>query len=296
VKYQLSVDSDGDSVATFYADGEVFTVTSADPNFARVAEALLRGEDPRPVMTLELAAKRVDPRFSVTPAARRVTWEGIEVAEPVAEALQRYVREGRDGGGLVRFMERLQANPSPNSREQLFLWLEKQGLRIAPDGRFIGFKGVRSDMTSATAGPAIVDGKAMHGNVPNQPGSVIALERSKVLDDPLQACGSGLHVGTYGYARHFSQVLLEVLVAPEDVVSVPRHEAAKLRCCRYEVVGVHGTRGDVSHLEAPPEWMAEDAEEALSEAVPPRLLRRLLSRLRIGARVTVEADEDEEDA
>jgi mRNA-degrading endonuclease RelE of RelBE toxin-antitoxin system len=59
-----------------------------------------------------------------------------------------------------------------------------------------------------------------------------------VAFDPSTGCASGLHAGTYEYAKMYaSGALLKVVINPRDVVSVPTDsDAQKLRVSRYRVV------------------------------------------------------------
>jgi hypothetical protein len=51
------------------------------------------------------------------------------------------------------------------------------------------------------------------------------------------ACSAGLHVGTYDYALRFTRFVIEVLVDPRDVVSVPTDcNDQKMRTCKYLVM------------------------------------------------------------
>jgi hypothetical protein len=72
------------------------------------------------------------------------------------------------------------------------------------------------------------------------------MPRDQVQFDPGVGCHTGLHVGTFEYAAGFAQgALLEVVVNPRDVVSVPTDcGAQKMRTCRYTVVGLLEQRLD----------------------------------------------------
>ena len=147
---------------------------------------------------------------------------------------------------FAKFVDKLYSNASKHVRDQFFGWLRYEaqshgGFTLTDDGDVIGYKGCMGTLDkplSVMSGPAIVDGEAMNGNVPNVPGSLIEIERSKVVDDPAVACASGLHVGTYDYAKGWSRgVLLKVQFSPRDIVSVPTDcNAQKIRVARYRVI------------------------------------------------------------
>lgn len=151
----------------------------------------------------------------------------------------------------ARFAERLYANVHEDIRDQLFRWMRKQNwLTVDETGRLVGYRGCarmtddegNSYPASVHEGFAIVDGKVVHGHVPNHVGSVVEHRRDKVEHDPSVGCASGLHVGTYDYAvgwRPTGGYLVRVAVAPEDIVSVPFEcDSSKIRCCRFEVLDI----------------------------------------------------------
>jgi len=144
----------------------------------------------------------------------------------------------------VNFLENLSTNPNPESVEQLYDWLEaSDGFTLTPEGMILGYKGVRvtadGGFESIHSGKAIVNGEEIVGTIPNAVGDVIEMPRDEVTFNPARGCSQGLHVGTYEYASGFAQgALLEVVVNPRDVVSVPTEcSAQKMRTCRYTVVG-----------------------------------------------------------
>lgn len=140
------------------------------------------------------------------------------------------------------FCENLYCNVDPVIRGQLVSWMTSQDwLTFTDDGCFIGYRGAQmmnGVPCSIHQGPAIVDGTNVNGHVPNPDGAVVEMPRSMVQNDPTVGCASGLHVGTYDYARGWAHdVLLKVKVNPRDVVSVPLEcDASKVRVCRFEVL------------------------------------------------------------
>jgi hypothetical protein len=153
------------------------------------------------------------------------------------------IREGdEDYARWVKFLELLAENPSSASREHLFTWLAGRDFAITPEGHLLGYKGVRDDPqnTSVHPGTTTVNGVEHTGHIPNPVGAVIEMPRAKVSGDREVGCSTGLHVGTYAYAKGWGQRLLLVAVNPADVVSVPRDaEFQKMRVSRYKVLAVH---------------------------------------------------------
>jgi len=169
-------------------------------------------------------------------------------AEPVhgtvVENIKKQLAQGiNNPTPLLRFIERMSANPNPESVEQLYNWFTAAGLTLDTDGRIVGYKGVAKTASGAfesvNRGRAIVDGVVYNGAIPNYLGAVVEMPRSEVEFNPAVGCSTGLHVGSYDYASGWARgALLEVRVDPADVVSVPTDcSAQKMRCRRYEVIG-----------------------------------------------------------
>lgn len=242
IPYNISfTGGEGDTVrstVSFYLDGRLQTIHSDSPQYDAVCHALQQGEDPTMVLDGKRMLVKLDDRVAIEEA--QVIFDGAPIHDAVADTLIRYYREGRDTNNIVEFLKRLQKNPSEHSRAQLFDWVETRNLTIDEEGYIIGYKGVREDLTSVHPGPATVNGEPFEGNVPNDIGSVIELDRELVNDNPYEGCSTGLHVGSYAYASGFGRITVLVRVDPADVVSVPSDSGfAKMRCCRYEVLEVH---------------------------------------------------------
>lgn len=247
LQFSLVGTEDGSNI-TVWVHGQKPQVAQSDhPNFDRIVEGAMAGDDS--VIELfdiaETAAKYFD-RLSerVTVANGRLYLDGEEVDNALSAQVVRFLDTGEeDWQPLVNFFENVQQNPQEHSRKQLYGWLSKRDFTITPDGLIVGYKGTKSPddegaYASILTGTATVDGEIKSGNIPNYPGAVIEMPRGQVQFDPSVGCSTGLHVGTYEYASNFSQGgLLEVLVNPRDVVSVPTDSyEQKMRVCRYTVV------------------------------------------------------------
>jgi hypothetical protein len=248
------VQTDGEAFLTAFIPGHgLLSAGSTHPNFDKIKEAVVMGQPPltnEALADLFDVARAVERRF--TKLSRRVSvnggtlfFDGDEIHNALAKQVVRFLDADVDNWKpLVAFFEKVQANPSAHSRNQLFEWLDRHDFTIDTDGDLVGYKGVMRDsdgkLVSVHAGPGIVDGVKMNGHLPNEVGSIVEIERSYVHEDPSVGCSRGLHVGTYDYAKGYaSGALLRVKVNPADVVSVPTDcNAQKVRTCRYEVVEI----------------------------------------------------------
>ena len=159
---------------------------------------------------------------------------------------------------VLKFWERLQKNPNPNSRRQLYRFLKAHQIPITPSGLFIGYRGVTKGF------------KDKHtGTFDNSVGAVVSMPREQVNDDPEEGCSSGLHVANFRYAENFASGghLVEVLVNPEHVVSVPRDsDFEKIRVCEFKVLRVITAENNSLIVSVDDDEMAFDARDVLDSS------------------------------
>jgi hypothetical protein len=150
----------------------------------------------------------------------------------IAARLVEFAREDLPIEPLVYFWKKLRKNPSKNSRQMLYEFLEKNSHPITSDGNFIAYKKVDR------AGNRLVDDYTK--KIDNSVGKIVSMPREQVVEDRNQTCSRGLHVAAWQYAQtYFGDTLVEVLVDPTDVVSVPvDYGQQKMRVCRYKVSGI----------------------------------------------------------
>ncbi len=252
--YQIEIQDGVPMKATVLtSEGEYLTAVKGQGNFDAIIDALNDGPD-ESVAVLFDVEKAVDNAFRkvsdrITVRNRTAYYDGDPINGGVAKALVRLVEEGDLGNleAVALFTERVMRNPNQHSREQAYTWLEKHNFSITTEGKVVMYKGCRRDadgvLYSTVAAPAsdevTVDGVPVTGYVPNRPGTVVAMARSKVTHNPSEACSAGLHVADFDYAQGYQRAgVVEVHVDPVDFVSVPTDSGgAKFRVCRYEVIG-----------------------------------------------------------
>ena len=156
------------------------------------------------------------------------------VNKTIATRLMEFANDKLPIEPIVNFWKKLRSNPSDDSKEQLFGFLEANYHPITPEGNFLAYKKVTSQ-----------DGKLVDTHsksMDNSIGKVVEMKREKVDVDRNNACSHGLHVASWQYAQSFGgNVLVEVLVDPADVVAVPLdYDQQKMRTCKYKVVAAVG--------------------------------------------------------
>lgn len=149
----------------------------------------------------------------------------------LGKRLKGFADEGADYNYLLKFWENLKLNPSFNSINNLFDFLERVHCPITSDGLIQCYKTCKSDYWDKFTG------KTFH----NVPGAVIKVERGTVDDDRERQCSFGAHVGGLTYIHWYGRKdsgdrIMEVFVNPKDFVAVPTdHDFHKARVCEYTV-------------------------------------------------------------
>lgn len=247
------IKNEGDECITVFVPGQPPRVADqSHPSYAAIVEKAKADDiDVLDLFDVETALQKRFERLSerVLVKDRKIYFDGDEIHGALTDHIIRTLEQDlRDYKPLVKFLEKVMDNPIPHSREQLYRWLEAHKFSITTGGNIVAYKGVhdtgeKDDVgcpiyLSSNGGYAIVNGQEVNGRVPNKPGSTIEMPRTKVTHDPAVGCSQGLHVGTWNYASSFAPVVLECIVNPRDVVSVPTDcNDEKMRTCRYEIIG-----------------------------------------------------------
>ena len=163
----------------------------------------------------------------------RLYFDKVEVPDSLVRRIKAMAGNGEDPTILFNFYERLAENPSFRSVNQLFGFLQHQGIPLTPDGHFLAYKSVDSNYKDHHSG--LFD---------NRPGTRNFMPRNQISDDPKVACDEGFHVGALSYAQTFGGSNTRIVICkvdPKDVVCVPYDESErKVRVCDYTVVGNEG--------------------------------------------------------
>jgi hypothetical protein len=214
-------------------DGQTKVFTKDQPEYQRAVD-LIKSEQVDKLgdllnETKEKVEKAYAPQgFEVRDGVVFVNGEDLPVS--LSRYIINFAEQNLPVKPILKFWERLRNNPSYHSVQRLFECLEHNHHPICEDGRFLGWKCIRSDWTDKRT-----------GTFDNSVGSDPSVPRNRVDDNHDVDCSYGLHVSSYNYA---SQVfygpgnrVIEVLVDPADVVSVPNdYGFQKMRICKYHVV------------------------------------------------------------
>lgn len=239
----------GDGTLTVVISGSPYTISTGHLNYVALLKAVKKNDAQEFLDNLNTQqslqnftqgkAKLVD---------GKVYYNGKQIHNALSNKIVSLMRDGFEFAPMLRFLENLMDNPSSNSVDQLYKFLEHKNMPITEDGCFIAYKTVRSDFYSKAAGSLnLLQGKAnSNGNIYNGLGETIECNRNEVDDRPGHHCSKGLHVGALSYAgpggwyNNCSDVVVIVKVNPKDAVAVPNdHNFTKLRVSKYKVVSLY---------------------------------------------------------
>lgn len=270
-------------------DNKPFTIDSSHQNYTQIRESLRNFSKVGKVATIKSLRSLVDIPHSICTYAQnqveivngQVFYNGAPLHNFAATRLLEMQRGGDDYTALGNFLNKIMANPSDNTRESAYAFLEKGGFPLTEDGDFLAYKKInRGDWTDKHT-----------GTISNKIGTTVKMDRSKVVDDPGTDCSYGLHVGNLEFVQRFGDNddrIVIVKVNPGNVVSVPNaYEVGKVRVCEYQVV---------AELNAEATASFHDGTDILG-------LRRVQKRDELGRFVSAfaddfdaESDEDDEDS
>lgn len=159
-----------------------------------------------------------------------VLYRGEPMHGYAVEKLVELVNNGHDALPLARFLEKLQLNPSAQTIENLYQFLEYGRIPLTHDGNFLAYKAIRKNW------------KDIHsGTIDNSIGTIVKMPRNKVDDRRDVTCSRGLHVCSFSYLPSFSHADGHVVVCeinPANVVAIPNdYNNTKMRVSEYRVVG-----------------------------------------------------------
>ncbi len=208
-------------------DGTTTTINRADGRYDKVLDKIKEGKLDEIIPLLSITKNLIDHGFTVVDGIVHI--EDDALPDSLSQRVLDFYNNGLPFQPLLKFWAKLKTNPSFNSRQMLYKFLEHNGHPITSEGNFIAYRAVRNDFLDKHT-----------GKIDNSVGNIVEIDRSKVDDNPNNTCSHGLHVATLSYAQDFASgddKLLDVEVSPSDVVAVPTdYNGTKMRVCRFKVV------------------------------------------------------------
>jgi len=213
-------------------DGKNHIVPASHPNFDKIRDAIKANDEvaiPDLIDIPQAIRRYAEGKLEVFDDS--IVYNGEMLANPLVDRILRMMAEGFDIAPMAKFLDDLLLNPSRTAVQELYLFLEANGIAITPDGHFLAYKRVRPDFRDIHS-----------GQFDNSIGSIHEMPRNKVDEDRRRTCSYGFHVCSLTYLPNFSSQgsddhVMIVKVNPADVVAVPEdYNNAKMRVAKYAVV------------------------------------------------------------
>src|SRR5271170_30778 len=204
------------------------TMHSTHVSFKSIVRALRRKDWNRAIRlfdTAQLIADKSQGRVEVKKDG--VFYNGMKIDNSLTTRILQLIKEGKSVSHMLKFMDRLYANPSQAAINELYDWLKGCKLPITDDGRFVAYRRVKSNYKDVYT-----------GTIDNSPGQIVFMQRKDVCADRHNTCARGLHFCSIAYLPSYpGDRIMQVVVDPADVVSIPSdYQYTKGRTWQYEVV------------------------------------------------------------
>lgn len=247
------------------AGNKVFTVNKTHANYEAILDAIRKNDEATVVSLCDISTTiETYMEGNVSVKNGHVYYGNTILNGIIVDRLLSFIKEKLPVQPLLKFINKLQQNPSARAVSELYSFLEHKNMPITPEGNFLAYKGVQSDYYSITSGNIeVIRGKVDGGKIYNGIGEEIVVRRNQVCDDKEVGCSTGLHAGSVKYATDFGRngKVVIVEIDPADVVSVPDDCACqKLRTCRYKVVGEYSVPLDDSYCDSYSDCEDEDED------------------------------------
>lgn len=142
--------------------------------------------------------------------------------------------------GLNALIERLgkMIHKRAHSVEDILTFMERGDMPVTINGDIIAYKVLRRVPKSMNAKEIPGFFWDPHtGKVKQRVGSFVNVAEELVDKNRKNECSNGLHVARHGYLQSFtSDDVFMILVAPEDIITVPHGDANKVRTMGYHIV------------------------------------------------------------
>ena len=159
---------------------------------------------------------------------RIVTETGEVSVAPIADLIT-HANANNQPEPITALLNRIINIDRNHSRDDLVKFLERARMPVTNDGRIVAFKRV----TKLNGTNYDVHSKS----VVNEPLTRVYMDIGDVDPDRSNDCSYGLHVASRDYLTRFGgEVLLLILINPEDVIAVPEYDPRKVRVCAYDIV------------------------------------------------------------
>jgi len=220
---------------TIFCNEDSRVVTKGYPKFKTIREKLISSDfdDQSLQETFELLSlptfieKFSEGNITVSHEEGKIYYGSFEIKNSLVVHMFDIMARGEDVMPMVRFLDMLMDNPKADIVEELYGFMQHNGIQINEDGTIKAYRNVTMDY------------KDHHTEtMDNSIGKVVKMPRHMVDSNPDNTCSSGIHCASIGYAKDFGGGrLMEVKVNPSHVCSVPTdYSGMKMRVCELVIV------------------------------------------------------------
>lgn len=257
---------------------QIFNITKGSEKFEKVLELIKSNqleliEDVlAPVVRVKKVLKGSGTTLEIDKDGNLFDSSGDQFPAFLGKKILELNEEGFPVEIFLNFWSNLKENPSKDSREDLFSFLEANHHPLTPDGCFLAYKKVTK------VGDNLMDSQTR--KIRNNPGDTPKMNRKDVNPDRNQTCSTGLHVASWEYAQGFSgNTLICVKVNPKNVVTVPTdYNRQKMRTCEYTVEFIYEDKEPIKAAavkttvkeEKAPEFVPKEAKQTAWKGFPPK--------------------------
>lgn len=222
---------------TIFCNEDSRSVLKGYPKFNQIKQTLIDNdfsdsslEEAYSILNLpKFVEKFSEGNITVDHENGKVFYGTFEIKNSLSKHMIKKLDDGQDIMSFVKFADKLMSNPKEDIVEELYGFMEHNGIEIAEDGDIIAYKGVRPNYKDWWT-----------GTIFNRVGDKPVMPRSEVEHNPKKGCGAGLHSGSLSYAKGWARNghVMIIKINPANVCSVPWDtDSQKMRTCGYEVIG-----------------------------------------------------------
>lgn len=201
-----------------------------DPNISKVMEAREQ---------MKQTIRQLDNTKILTKKGDSVYWEEISQLSMPQHLVQAVLQAEEDDDKIKletyrNFWTLMSLNPDERCRQNLFWFLENNGLTLSRSGFFVAYRNVKQ------TDKADVFTDHYTGTFEIKIGEMVTMPREDCDSVQENTCSRGLHLAHAAWLKQndFGNVGLVCLCNPADVVAVPPvQQYGKLRTCAYMPIG-----------------------------------------------------------
>lgn len=219
----------GDVLVLVKEDGSTTYIKKGNPYWNQLVNLIHKGDLAQLPMLADLAGRiTLHSKGQFHLKDGKVFYKDTVMPEALSNRVIQYADAGAPFKSLINFWDNCLQNPSEESRNDLFPFLDHCHIPLTEDGCFIAYKRIDENWKDCYT-----------HEIDNSVGQKPKMKREDVDPDRNQTCSRGLHVAAFQYAHDMYQngILIAVKVNPKDVVAVPiDYNGEKMRVCEYEVM------------------------------------------------------------